>query len=137
MKKFWNTNYPYQFVNKFKKWKGDKMNTDQIIQEYKDAYRTVHSIFPKVEKRGSWIYINDLTPIRAKQIPEMTINLEKIANKKEVKKEVKKEDYSDLDLLMEIKKEAKFIFGSTNVKGMQLSAKKIIKLISTLMNKEE
>jgi len=106
------------------------MTTDQIITEYKNAYFTVHGKFPEVIKRGSWIYINNMSPHRARDLIQLTENLLATIPSK-------KEEYSEIECLMSIKKEAKLIFGLTDVKKMQLSAKKIVKMVTTLMNIQE
>lgn len=110
------------------------MTTDQIINEYKNAYFAVHSRFPEVIKKGSWVYINNMSPCRASDIPKLTRTLLFTAKKD---KSPKKEEYSEIECFMNIKKEAKFIFGSTDVKAMQISAKKIVKMITTVMNIQE
>jgi hypothetical protein len=110
------------------------MTTDQIINEYLNAYFNVHGKYPKVLKKGSWVHINNMSPCRASDIPKLTRTLLFTARKKEAPK---KEEYSEIECLMSIKKEAKSIFGSTNVKMMQISAKNIVKMVTTIMNIQE
>lgn len=112
------------------------MTTDEIIEEYKNAYFTTHAKFPEVTKKGSWIHINKMAPCRARDLIQLTENLLSIFDHLDTIPS-KKEEYSEIECLMNIKKEAKFIFGSTDVKKMQLSAKKIVKMVTTLMNIQE
>ncbi len=106
------------------------MTTDEIIAEYKNAYHTVHGRFPEVVKRSSWVYINNMSPRRARDLIQLTENLLATIPSK-------KEEYSEIECLMNIKKEAKFIFNSTDIKKMQISAKNIVKMVTTLMNIQE
>jgi hypothetical protein len=71
-----------------------------------------------------------MAPCRARDLIQLTENLLATIPSK-------KEEYSEIECLMNIKKEGKFIFGSTDVKKMQLSAKKIVKMVTTLMNIQE
>ena len=110
---------------------------EKIIQEYKDAYYDLHGHFPKIERKGAWIYINESpSAYRSAQIPDMVERLKVMKKEREVPEpEVPEEDDGDIRaLLCAIRQDGRHIFRSKDLNEMQKAGNRIAKMSKRILN---
>lgn len=106
--------------------------TDDLIQKYKDVYHDLNGVYPKVNRKGSWIYINESpTAFRSSQLTEMIGNL--LKRKFEVK-EPEPEPDDIRELVSAIRQDGRNIFRSHDIKEMQRVGNRIAKTAKRVLN---
>lgn len=111
------------------------MNKSELaIEAYKKAYYEHHGKYPRLTRKGSWVYINDSpTAHRVSDLYEFVENFER--RKEEKDTPVNDYDPEDIRVLLAlIRQRAKGIFRSKDIKEMQIEGKNIAKWAKRILN---
>ena len=108
--------------------------TESLIQKYKDAYHALHGHFPKIIRKGAWIYINNSpTAHRSSELTGMIGRLITLKHKKDNPEPV--DEPEDIRALVSaIRQDGRDIFRSTDIKKMQNAGKRIAKMSKRILN---
>lgn len=108
--------------------------TEELIQDYEDAFDELHGYVPEVIRKGGWVYINDSpTAHRSSALPEMIDRLKEM--KKEKDKPIPDDEPDDIRALISaIRQDGRHIFRSTDVRQMRKAGNRIAKTAKRILN---
>ena len=111
--------------------------TDELIELYKETFFKYHGKYPKITRKGGWLYINNsFTAHRPHKLKEFIGNLERQAEQRDNKPEPEpKDEPEDIRALISaIRQDGRHIFRSHDLKQMQRAGNRIAKMAKRILN---